>query len=137
MFSDDHLKVIRSYRLTPGPLATFIEIGAFTSQWEQLGLTDADRYVLQLSILAQPSAGLVVAGTNGIRKIRFNPPGSGRGKSGAYRVFYLYAIEHQLVFLLGVLSKTEKANLTKAQRNALAGLVIRIKSSLEVMEDRK
>ena len=41
------------------------------------------------------------------------------GKSGGARVVYVYKNERYPVFLITVFPKNKKANLTKAERNAL------------------
>lgn len=43
---------------------------------------------IELTLLAEPRAGAVVAGTGGIRKLRVPLPG--RGKRGGARLVYLY-----------------------------------------------
>jgi len=58
-------------------------------------------------------------GTGGIRKLRWSA--QGKGKSGGVRVIYYYHNETIPLFLLTVFGKGEKANLTKAERNDLAG----------------
>lgn len=68
----------------------------------------------------EPEAGVVMKGTGGIRKLRF-AVGS-KGKSGGVRIVY-YFYNHSLpLFLLTVFAKNEQANLTNAERNALAKL---------------
>lgn len=59
-------------------------------------------------------------GTGGCRKIRF--AGRGKGKSGGYRVITFYSGLDMPVFLLTVFGKSERADLTKAERNMLAEL---------------
>jgi hypothetical protein len=59
-------------------------------------------------------------GTGGARKVRF--AGRGKGKSGGYRVITFYSGGDLPVFLLTVFAKGERANLSKAERNALAQL---------------
>ena len=51
----------------------------------------------------------------------------GRGKSGGVRVVYYFHSEAIPVYLLTLFAKNEKANLTKAERNALARLVNELK----------
>ena len=74
------------------------------------------------TIARDPSCGDLIQGTGGIRKIRFAI--GGRGKSGGVRIVYLYYNQSIPVFLLTVFGKNEKADLTKAERNAL-GVVAR------------
>ena len=47
----------------------------------------------------------------------------GRGKSGGVRVIYYFHSETMPLYLLTMFAKNERANLSKAGRNALAGLV--------------
>lgn len=61
--------------------------------------------------------GDLMAGTGGARKFRW--AGRGKGKSGGYRIITYFGGDDIPVFLLTVFSKGEKANLSKADRNAL------------------
>lgn len=63
-------------------------------------------------------------GTGGCRKLRIARPG--QVKSGSYRVITFYTGPDWPVFLLTVFGKNEKANLTKAERNALGEYTKRI-----------
>jgi len=75
-----------------------------------------------ISYLAEhPSAGVLVAGTGGVRKLRWAR--EGMGKSGGVRVIYYFHSERLPLYLLTVFGKNEKANLTKAEANALSKLV--------------
>jgi hypothetical protein len=68
-----------------------------------------------------PHAGVVIPGSGGLRKVRF---GFGaRGKSGGARIIYLFSGERLPVFILAVFAKNEKADLSPAERNALARMV--------------
>ena len=67
-------------------------------------------------------------GCGGARKLRVAKPG--KGKSGGYRVITYFGGEEVPVFLLTVFGKNEKANLTQAERNALAGLTKRLRDTL-------
>jgi hypothetical protein len=64
---------------------------------------------------------VVIPGSGGIRKVRF---GFGaRGKSGGARITYLFSGDRLPVFVLAFVAKNEKANLSPAERNALAKMV--------------
>ena len=76
---------------------------------------------LQLALLLRPDAGAVVAGTHGLRKVRWAP--AGRGKRGGVRVIYYWAPEPEAVYLLYLYAKNEQGDLTPAQAKALARLV--------------
>ncbi len=47
----------------------------------------------------------------------------GRGKSGGVRVIYSFHSHAMPLYLLTLFAKNERVNLSKAERNALAGLV--------------
>jgi len=59
-----------------------------------------------------------VKGTGGLRKLRFAPPGSGRGKSGSYRVGDAHYRTPGIVLLLQVWARNDKAALSQADRIA-------------------
>ncbi|MCC6455863.1 MAG: type II toxin-antitoxin system RelE/ParE family toxin [Caldilineaceae bacterium] len=90
-------------------------------------LTDEERSALIEMIATDPTCGVVLEGTGEIRKVRFGI--QGRGKSGGVRVVYYFHSEALPVFLLAVFAKNEKANLSKAERNALAKLVVNLVES--------
>jgi len=132
---DEHQKAIRSTGHPVDSLPTFLEIPGFWDRWREFGLTDDDLHLLQLTLAARPEIGDVVPGTNGVRKMRFAAPGSGKGKSGSARVFYLNTA-FGVVVLGDVLAKSESSNLSKAERNDLAAAVARIKADLQQRSKR-
>jgi len=67
-----------------------------------------------------PTAGDVIAGTGGCRKLRW--AGRGKGKSGGYRTITFYSGAIMPVYLLTVFGKGEKANLSNAECHALRAL---------------
>ena len=81
--------------------------------------------------MASPSARPVIPGCGGLRKLRFARRDSDRGKSGSYRVFYVYFPEYGIVLLMAILAKSDKSDLTKADKSALARVISRIKHLLE------
>jgi hypothetical protein len=72
-------------------------------------------------LATDPECGVVIPGSGGIRKVRF---GFGaRGKSGGARIIYLFSGTSMPVFVLAVFAKNEKADLSPAERKALARMV--------------
>jgi hypothetical protein len=68
-----------------------------------------------------PKAGDLMEGTGGVRKLRWSRGSS--GKSGGVRVIYYFHSELMPLYLLTLFAKNERANLSKAERNALGELV--------------
>jgi hypothetical protein len=69
-------------------------------------------------VAGDPECGVLVPGTGGIRKMRFGF--GGRGKRGGTRVIYLFAGADMPVLLLAAFAKNEQADLSGAERSALA-----------------
>ncbi len=72
-------------------------------------------------LAAHPTAGDPIESTGGVHKLRWAR--DGRGKSGGVRVIYYFHSEAMPLYLLTMFAKNERAHLSKAERNALAGLV--------------
>ncbi|KDC78666.1 toxin-antitoxin system, toxin component, RelE family [Bordetella bronchiseptica MBORD635] len=84
-------------------------------------LSPQERQDLIGYLAAHPEAGDIMEGTGGVRKLRWHR--GGRGKSAGVRVIYYYHDDLMPRYLLALFAKGDKANLTKAERNELAGLV--------------
>jgi len=67
---------------------------------------------------SQPEKGDIVSGTGGVRKLRWATGKNNKGKSGGVRVLYHYS-KNLLVLLITLYEKSEKDNITKAERNQL------------------
>lgn len=109
---------------------TFAQVAPFVADWKRLGLSDEDLQALEALLMLDPTAGPVMAGTGGLRKIRFSPPSWRTGKSGAARVCYALVPQHFLVYLVVMFGKNEKGNLSKAERNAAANLLKQLAARL-------
>jgi hypothetical protein len=104
-------------------LLSFLQASTFVRDWHRLGLTDEDLRALELQILSRPTAGAVVAGTGGLRKVRFAPPSWSQGKRGAARVGYSYLVVGGVVFLLVAYAKNERADLSLRERVDMRSLI--------------
>jgi hypothetical protein len=101
-------------------MQTVVEIPSYLAAAERLFSRD-ERVAIVDRLAADPTCGVVIPGSGGIRKVRF---GFGsRGKSGGARIIYLFSGESVPVFILAVFAKNEKANLSAAERNALGKMV--------------
>ena len=99
---------------------TVVETGRFLKDADRL-MPDTERAELVKFIAANPESGDLIPETGGVRKLRWALPGG--GKRGGARVIYYFHNERLPVFLLAAYGKSEKVNLTKAERNAVAKLV--------------
>ncbi|MEI8198133.1 MAG: type II toxin-antitoxin system RelE/ParE family toxin [Phycisphaerae bacterium] len=102
--------------------ATFIYTTPFTAWWREYRLDDETLRVLELAIQRNPEAGVVMAATGGLRKLRMADPRSGSGKSGGMRVCYAWLPEFEVVYMVIVFAKNVKANFDaqeKAEARAL------------------
>ena len=116
----------------PEDLLHFIESTVFTRRWEELGLDDdEDLSALQLFIMLNPSGYPIVKGTGGLRKMRFSPPASKVGKSGGFRVCYVYFEELGIVYLVYVYPKNEKDELDAGERKVIHDHIRREKLALD------
>lgn len=99
---------------------TTVETARFLKDAKPL-MSDLEREELVMFVGANPEAGEIIPETSGVRKIRWAL--AGRGKRGGARVIYYYHNQRLPLFLLAVYGKNEKANLSKAERNAMKRLV--------------
>ena len=81
-------------------IRTFIQTREFSKNWDKLGL----------------------------RKIRI--PFANEGKSGSARVCYVDFVVQEVIYLITVYSKSEKENLSQAERNSIKGLIEQLKLKL-------
>ena len=108
---------------------TVVETLGFTRQTKKLRMTDEEIDFIKTFVGQNPSAGNIVPGTGGARKIRF--PLRGRGKSGGFRVITFYSGVDIPVFLIDVYSKREIENITPARKNSIRNSVLRILRNYE------
>lgn len=104
----------------------FVEIPYFTNKWRRLGLDDDDLRELQLSLVANPRLGPVIRGAGGLRKCRFAPRSSGKGKSGSFRVGYAYFEEFGVICLLAVFAKKDQGTISAAQRDQIRSAIVQL-----------
>ncbi|MFZ5484483.1 MAG: type II toxin-antitoxin system RelE/ParE family toxin [Pseudomonadota bacterium] len=102
-------------------MITVAEVPEYIRRAEKL-LSDAERRDVIEYLAAHPKAGDLMEGTGGVRKLRWGR--GGQGKSGGVRVIYYFHSEDMPLYLLTLFAKNEQANISKAERNELAGLVV-------------
>lgn len=87
---------------------TVIETPTFQKQSDRLW-TQEERHAFIDWIASNPTAGDVIPGADGARKVRWAV--QGRGKRGGVRVIYFHLHAEELVLLVHVYAKAERANL--------------------------
>lgn len=75
---------------------------------------------LQLTLAERPTAGAVIPGGGGLRKLRWSREGT--GKRGGLRVIYR-VVRRQTVYVLFVYDKSVTKDLTREQVKALRSLL--------------
>jgi hypothetical protein len=96
-------------------LLRFVQFPTFLREWQRLRLGDDALRALELELIDSPGKGPVIEHTGGLRKLRFVPPGSGKGKSGALRVCYAYFPAYGTVALFIVFGKNERSDLSPSE----------------------
>ena len=84
---------------------TVVETPEFLSATRKL-LTEEERAVLVDYLAHNPTAGELITGTGGVRKLRWKVPG--RGKRGGARIIYYFRDLNMPLYLIAVYKKTEK-----------------------------
>ena len=90
-----------------GEWFTFIRLAGFESDCRRLGFDEEAVHQMELEIVRKPESGAIVSGTGGVRKLRFASAGSGRGKSGSYRVGDVLLRVRGTVMMVAVFAKKD------------------------------
>ena len=98
----------------------FIELPVFVRCAQAL-FSDDELRELQFALLENPTAGDLIPGARGLRKLRVPLPG--RGKRGGARVIYYYWVVQERCYLVYAYAKNASADLTKEQLRRLADLM--------------
>jgi hypothetical protein len=103
---------------------TVLFTSVFQRQAAAAGLTDDEVQNIAVAIAADPLSGDLMPGTGGARKLRFARAKG--GKSGGYRTIHYYGGDDVPVFLLALIDKRRRENLSAAERNELARILPQI-----------
>jgi hypothetical protein len=98
-------------------LHAVIETPGFVADARRAAMSAAERAEVIDYLAREPSAGVLIPGAGGARKLRWRRPGT--GKSGGYRIITFFGGADVPVFLLNVFTKGERADLSQAERNEL------------------
>ncbi|MCJ2012140.1 type II toxin-antitoxin system RelE/ParE family toxin [Methylobacterium sp. J-076] len=91
-----------------------VETPEFLSATRRL-MGDEERALLVDYLAYNPTAGDLIQGTGGLRKVRWGL--EARGKSGGARVIYFFHDPGMPLFALTAYAKSEKADLSQQDRN--------------------
>jgi hypothetical protein len=101
-------------------LVTVVETRQFATRatkiWSEEELDAFTSY-----IAANPEAGDIVAGTGGVRKVRWSS--QGRGKRGGVRIIYFFHSEASPLFLLDLYAKNQQSDLNAQDKKELKTFV--------------
>ncbi|HZZ36559.1 MAG TPA: type II toxin-antitoxin system RelE/ParE family toxin [Caulobacteraceae bacterium] len=109
------------------PLHTVIETHAFRASAKAENMSESEIAEAVGTVSADPTAGDLIKGSGGCRKVRVARHGS--GKSGGYRVVTYFLGAGREVILLAVLAKASRANFTNAEVQAMARVTAQLKTA--------
>ena len=89
--------------------------------WDEKELVELIDY-----LAINPEAGVVIAGTGGIRKLRWGRSGS--GKRGGARVIYFYYRHDHPLYLLLAYAKSHASDLTSDEKKAVSAFAAMMKN---------
>jgi hypothetical protein len=95
---------------------TVVETQEFLSSTKKL-MDDAERAELVGYLALNPTAGDLIQGTGGVRKMRWGL--EGRGKRGGARVIFFFHDMEMPIYLLEAFAKSDRANLTQSECHEL------------------
>lgn len=99
----------------------FVMLPEFDKQWKTMGFSDKDLQSLQEELTLDPTKGVLMQGTGGLRKIRV--AFENQGKSGGARVCYVDFTAYERIYFITAYPKSEKDNLSKEERNTVKSLI--------------
>lgn len=102
--------------------AIFVELPPFERLRHEY-LDDEGFRELQLLLQQSPEAGDVIAGTGGLRKVRFADSRRGKGKRGGLRVIYYWWVGGRQFWLFTLYNKDEMSDLTAKEKKVLKELL--------------
>ena len=114
-------------------LVTVIETEAFARRADKL-LNPEERNELMVFLATNPTAGDLIEGTGGVRKVRF--AAQGKGKSGGVRVVHYFVPEGGPLYALLLYAKSEQADMSPAQRKVVTDTAAAVKDALKARSRR-
>lgn len=110
-------------------MQTIIETEIYLKSVKQCGISDVEHDEIKDYLSRYPSAGDLIVGSGGCRKVRVR--GKGKGKSGGYRIITFFAFEDFPLVLLWAIAKGQDENVNDAQVNGFAKITSAIKNEIK------
>jgi len=101
----------------------FIIAKTFDKNWKDLGLTDDNLREFQTFLMENPTAGNLITGTGGLRKIRWTLALSSKGKSGGIRNLYIDFMSFDTIFLVNCYGKSSQESITDKEKSMYKSLI--------------
>lgn len=99
----------------------------YAKDLKRLRVTAAEAAAIEQAIADTPTAGDVVPGLRGLRKLRFAL--AGKGKRGGGRAIYVLLVGDDMAVMLTAYAKAEQTDLSPAQRRAILTMLEEIKKN--------
>jgi hypothetical protein len=111
-----------------GNALNIVELKGFAKSFDKL-VGESQRNHLHQALADDPEVGDLIAGSGGLRKLRWARPGT--GKSGGVRIIYYFFHDDAPLFLLTIYAKSEKENLSKEHLNLYRDLAQNIRKEYD------
>ena len=93
----------------------------FERHAKEAGLSEDEIIAVASELAENPLAGDLMPGTGGARKVRFAR--DGKGKRGGFRTIHYFGGVDVPIFLLALVDKGKRSDLSSAERNELANVL--------------
>jgi hypothetical protein len=92
---------------------------------------------LEQEIIDSPDGAPEIEHAGGLRKMRFAPPGLGKGTSGAFRVCYAYFPLYGTIALFVVFGKNERSDISRNEVREISKALKAFESELRRQFERR
>ncbi|OGT73582.1 MAG: addiction module toxin RelE [Gammaproteobacteria bacterium RIFCSPLOWO2_02_FULL_57_10] len=106
-------------------MQTIVELPEYLRKVDAV-LGDKEKLEVIDMLARNPLSGVLLKGTGGIRKLRWQRPGS--GKRGGARVIYYFCSSSMPLFLLTIFAKGDRSDLSKRECHELAEIAQMLRS---------